>query len=449
MNFEKLTKYAGAFSVFRSAVGSPLFWLLVLSFTVRNIYHAYNSAVFFNGDSATYCYAAETILSGKLDVYRTPLYPIVIGLFRFLDPVDPFPNIILLQHFCSWLSIVPFYLLCKHWFGNVSISFLASLTYACLPGLLEYNYSYYPESLQLSFISVAAFLFCRYLTKPSFCNVILFNACIFLLVMLKPGCLFFYGVAAVILILRFIYEKNSAILKIELPGFLISVALLMCYCLINKKQNDFFGISNVTHDNNFANVVLSGAYKNFPDNRLIHIIDTMKFKGVYHTVFYLNDDHEKYRKSFDAFPAIYGFSFVIPPNEFGYSADGLSRYVTDAMFSKEYLNYVLNNFSDFFWFSVFHIKGGVIYLLVFIDGLALFYLMFRNKCVDWMRLFIFLSVVGIIATVLIFGVNDETRSRVITPLAPFIILMIFNLLVRFGYRISGYLYRSTKDSQFT
>lgn len=411
-----------------------LFWLLVLSFTFRNIYQMLKPEVFYNFDTATYCYAALHIFDGAIDAFRTPVYPIIIKISRFINHENPFPNITIFQHIISFLSIIPFYLVCNQWMRTRFIVFVAALAYACLVPVVDYNNAFYPESLLVSSLVFLLYLFSRYLVQPTIFKSIFINIYVFYLVMLKPACVFLYVIFALIWLLKWIYERKSPFLKHAYIGFGISILLLFGYCLLNKKQNDFFGISSVSHDNNFANVILSNAYQDFSDPKLITIIDSIKYKGHYYAIYHLSNYCEILQKSLAAFPEVYPLNWNMeevshtPCNNYGYTAKNLAPRVKEAMLSKQYLGYIIDNFMGFSNTKVILLKGYIVYLLFFIEILLILYSMLCQRKMRWFLFFVFTMAAGVLVTVLVGGINDGTRDRVILPIAPFLVFMLFNLI---------------------
>ena len=425
MKFKKIVSFG---------LRSYLFWLLLVNFLFRFIYYSHNHTIQYNVDTATYYYAAQYILDGVLDAFRTPIYPIVIRLFQFINEADPLRNILIFQHIVSFASIIPFYLVCKQWFNKKYIAFFASLVYTCLPQVLSYNNAFFPESLLLSSLVFFLYLFCTYIIRPSIFNSIAVNLYVFYLVMLKPGCIFLYGILAIIWTLQWIFKNHNVFVKHVFIGFLASVFLLLGYCQINKNQNDVFAISTVSHDNNFANVILSNAYVNFSDDKLISIIDTLKKTGHFYTVYYLNNDSDKYRKRFAAFPSVYPLTSDmqeishIPENKYGYTAKNLYKYLAEAMYSKEHLFYLSNIFVGFSFTTVLFLKGYMLYILLFIETVVIIHLFVIERKLNWMRFLVLTVAIGILVTVLIGGVNDGTRDRVLLPIAPFLVFILFDLV---------------------
>jgi hypothetical protein len=303
---------------------SKLFWLLLISFTIRNLFHLSLGTPAYNADTASYCYAAENILKGLIDEFRPPVYPLIMSLINKVNPDQYFENLVLLQRITSFMSIIPFYLTCKQHIKNKAIVFAVSLLYAIFPAFIVFNHSIYPESFLISFIAFFIYLFSLVLEKPTTGRTSILCSFILILTLLKPVSIILFPTVAFVLLAKYFIERDFN-LRPFVVSFTANVILLLMYCQINYIQNDFRGISTVTHDNNFLNVIVSGTYKNIPDEAFVNTIDSTLKYGIYYSVYYLNNDHEINQLRFNAFPNNYLFTKhlesiqSIPPNSLGYN----------------------------------------------------------------------------------------------------------------------------------
>lgn len=424
-------------TIISDCLQSPLFWLLLLCFTFRNFYeHLYVPDINYYSDTVTYYYAAQHVFNGIVDAFRTPVYPMVIKVIQAIDERSVFNNIVYFQKTVSFISIIAFYLFCKRWYHVKYLQFTATLIYGCMPAIIYYNIGIFPESLLLSSLTFLLYFFSEYIRQPNPNRAILLNLFILYLVLLKPGCIYLYGVLGMIWILKLFYEKNRAHFKYEITGFIVSVLLLFGYCLVNKKQNGVLGLSTVSHDNNFANIILSNAYKYLSDKRFIAAIDSVKEKGIYYSIYYLNNDYYRYQKCYKSFPEAYPYTedmtgvSNVPPNNYGYTRAQLDAYIKEAMLSKPYLQYIINEFETFIHFRLLFVSGYMLYLLFLIESILILQLVIRRKRISWIHLFCFLVLAGIIGITLIGGIDDGTRRRVLMPVAPFLIIFTIGFIDR-------------------
>lgn len=435
---------------------SDLFWLVLIAFTLRNILDSIMSnTIYYNADSATYFLAAKKIALGVIDEYRTPIYPVFLKLFEIVNKDLVFENIVRFQQVVSYCSIIPFYLLCKRWFRFRLFAFAATFIFVCQPLIIRMNHEIFAESLLISFFIFFFYVVSSFISKPKTYKWIALNAFLFIMVMLKPICIVLYFILIVFGLYALLLKRDHPFCQIPVSnilfGYILSLSLLLGFCSVNKIQNDFFGISTVSHDNNFANVVLSNAYKTIPNKNLVNIIDTIKYKNHYYTIYHLNNDYEKYQESFASFPPQYPLTEnmlgvkKIGPNTYGYNRKNLANPIKRAMFSKEYISYIIIDLVVFAREKYFSIGGYIMYLLILFESIYIIFEVFVKKKISFMRTIMVLTTTCILFAMLVGGINDGTRQRVLTPILPFLIYLSCD----FVDILSGFLFRLLKPIAIT
>ena len=118
----------------------------------------------------------------------------------------------------------------------------------------------------------------------------------------------------------------------------------------------------------------------------------------------------------------------IPENKYGYTAKNLDKYLAEAMYSKEHLSYLSNIFIGFSFTTVLFLKGYMLYILLSIETVVIIHLFVIERKLNWMRFLVLTVAIGILLTVLVGGVNDGTRDRVLLPIAPFLVFILFDLV---------------------
>ena len=414
----------------KTLLKNDLFWVLIISFTIRNLYHLVNPGMPQNADSVTYHYAAQNIFKGAIDASRTPIYPMLMRMSELITPAHPFKFLVAFQHLVSFLSIIPFYLFVKRVVKSRAIVNVLTVLYACFPPLLFYNYALFPEAIFIASLVFNLYLFSGFVQTPTAGKAIALNMFLFFMVMVKPVSLVFYGVVAFVWVLWFWTSRDAKHLKPVAISFLASVLLLAGYSGLNNIQNGYAGLTTISHDNTFINVIYSRAYRELPDKDFITAIDTTNHKGKYYTVFYLNNDHEKYQNSFASYPLEYmhqndmrGVS-TIPPNELGYTAENIRPYLRTAARTTTYARYILKKVFDFASFSFLFITGLTVYILILLDMVFILRNTIKLKAIDYPRALNLLMLLGLILAFFMGGVNDGTRNRVLLPIIPFLMVQV-------------------------
>jgi len=411
-------------------IKSDLFWVLLVCFTVRNIFHILNPGMPQNTDSVTYHYAAQNIFKGIIDASRTPVYPILMRISELIFSSHPFRYLVVLQHVVSFLSIVPFFLLATRLINHRVVRNVLTAIYGCFPTLLFYNYALFAEAIFIASLVFFMYLFSVFVQVPTKGKAITINLFLFFMVMIKPVSLVFYGVMAFMWLAWFWDSRDRKLLKSIAFSFLAAVILLGAYCGLNKVQNNYGGLTSISHDNQFINVIFSGAYREIPDKDFITAIDTTLYQGHYYTIFYLNNDHDKYQKSFEDYPLAYRHQhdmwgiFIIPSNELGYTANNIAPYLKKATLTWTYIKYLLHKPIDFASFRFFFITGLTVYILILLDMVFILRNTIKLKAIDYPRALNLLMLLGLLLAFFVGGVNDGTRNRVLLPIIPFVMVQV-------------------------
>lgn len=415
-------------------IKSDLFWILVVSVTINNIYYNINSYINYNADSVTYYSAAQKLFKGYIDMGRPPVYPFLIKIFELVSPSPPFKTLILFQYFASFISIIFFYFISKRITKLRIFQIFATVIYGILPSIYSMNNAIFAESILISSMIGFVFLFYIFLMYPSKVKAVLLNLSVFFLVMIKPICLIFYVVMALIWIYRIIKKKDISFLRIIIVSYILSVGLVLGYSQINKIQNNYWGVSSIKHDNDFINVIFSSAYKNIPDQDFVNTVDSTLHKTHYYVVYYLNNYHDYFKKGFDIFPLEYSHKRSmtgiesIPSNELGYSLSNIQSYIKEAMLTKEYINYTSKKLIRFLDAKIGFVNGMFVYFLILGSLCYLVFSYIKRKSLDESMIFHLLVICGLLGVFIIGGVMDGTIHRVLIPFQPFIILLSFSLL---------------------
>lgn len=178
----------------------------------------------FAPDSQSYIDAWENHY-GILDLTRTPVYPIVIGLTQLLfSDVFLLVGIAFVQYALFLLSVKWFYQLTQMLLPNSRVSFIISLVYTLHPCINGWCIGILTESLSISLMVGFLFYIYRVVTFCYIKDMLITSSLIFLLVFLRPA--FVYILPTVL----FIYLMLSFCSKKFLIGFVGS--LIVCCSLL-------------------------------------------------------------------------------------------------------------------------------------------------------------------------------------------------------------------------
>ena len=221
---------------------------------------------------------SANILKGEVDAFRTPIYPYIAKFVSMFtrDTMVKFKSIALLQEIVSLISVIVLHKTLKKIFKKQIVIDIATIFYACLPAIFTYNRVMLTESLSISLFVMYFSLIIRYIQEPTNRSTIYIGLYTFLLIMLRPSFIYLGIALAIIFVMMFILKKENKEQAVLGAGTLVCVGLaILGYCYLNKKQNNIFAISNVTHINQLDTVIAMGIYntRDAQDQGIIDIIE--------------------------------------------------------------------------------------------------------------------------------------------------------------------------------
>ena len=397
--------------------------ILLFCLVYRSVYFRFinNIALYYNADGVSY------FTSGIFDLYRTPLYPLIIRLFESIFKDNFMSNIVYFQQLISFLSIIPVFYFLKNTLKNNRIIIPATLIYSCIPYSLIQNVNINPESLCIAGSAFILFLVSYYVKKPqksiAFCSG-LFP---FVLIMLKPTYLIVLCIMFLFFTGRFIFRKNERrILYWGMSGLIIATSGVLGYCEMNKKQNGDYTLSKIALNNSLANIVISGAYKYGGDEELISIIDSTKQRSYYLSAFLLNNEFiNNYKISNKKFPKNLPPTWdmegcINTPDVDNYSYARLNKFVKQCEYTKLYFKYISKQFINAFLYY------DLLWFVIIFELIMMFLLFLEYKKILWTPVLCILFIIGQFITVVIGGIGDW--DRLILPTYPFI-LLVFSFFI--------------------
>lgn len=221
------------------------------SFSYRETGHFYSVAP----DTATYYSASEMIMNGQIDSFRTPLYPLTIGLMTliFKNVTVAYTAIVVLQ----WLI----YAVALYFFGKVLGYFkvkekvrFCTLLFMMVPLFAKYNQFILTESLSQSFLIFLIWLYIKCYEKPSLKNQSYVWGMVLLMIALRPSWIFLIPVI-IIFVALCLRARKCVKCRVVLPGILLSMAvvgIIIGYVAEINYKYHFKSISIVTTINNFS-----------------------------------------------------------------------------------------------------------------------------------------------------------------------------------------------------
>lgn len=206
-------------------------------------------------DTVTYFSAFDTLCSGQLDSFRTPIYPIFVGSLRFVFG-SAIGRIIavLIQIAVFLMSISWFRKLAEAFLSNQTVVFWLTAIYALYPGPLTLNSCLLTESFALSGMTALLWLTyqARFLSdlKAAWGAV----GVLLLLIFLRPAFIFLPFVFGFFWLIAAFRNGISRVVSVSICGIVISLLALGGYSLEIKRLYNVMAPSTVSSCNNYFTI---------------------------------------------------------------------------------------------------------------------------------------------------------------------------------------------------
>lgn len=249
---------------------SPVFWVLAFALLVRIFWSQY---IFpqpqTTPDTPSYL-QAPAILQGKIDSFRTPVYPCFIALLRYcFGEARLLEWVVFCQQAISLIALYFFYRATEILLKSKTAVVLTTLALTCLIGVLCWDYYIMTESLAVSGTVFVYYLLVKNIHSPGIFSAVLLSLLIFILIMLRPSFLFLVPLFLLFWGVRFFQARSR--FRSNLAGtlsLLLVVALVLGYCQWMKKSHGFFNVSFVPYLNQVHIIIQSGLYKKGANPRI-------------------------------------------------------------------------------------------------------------------------------------------------------------------------------------
>ncbi len=204
-------------------------------------------------DSDSYIDTWEDISHFNINIRRTPVYPLIIGICKVVfGEAIGLHAVVVVQIIIFLISAWFFYKSSMMITSSKIISFCATFSYAFFPYCFLFNIQIYTESLSTSGMVFLVYLTLKALNSQSFKYPVWMCLVMFMLLFLRPSFLFLVPIYIVGWSILFITRKSHR--KLYGAG-LIGIALvtlsLVGYACAFKAKYGVFATSNVSIINNY------------------------------------------------------------------------------------------------------------------------------------------------------------------------------------------------------
>ena len=238
-----------------------IFWVLFVGIVIRIVYYlSINQDIIYYSDSWTYLNCAKVM--GErfyIDVYRPPVYPLVLLLCALVFSWDRFfIGLIIIQVFLSMISTVLIYKIGLIISNNKPVSLLAALVVNISISTFGWDFMIMSENFSIFLITLITYTLLKYFQTQNIKYLYALAADLLLLVFTKP---FFIGLPIFIIIIFILYYPLNKVKYHSRPLFTFTISICLIYafvfgyCTLNNKINGFYGITSVSNVNCFGKIL--------------------------------------------------------------------------------------------------------------------------------------------------------------------------------------------------
>ncbi|MBD5282636.1 MAG: hypothetical protein HDR81_06095 [Bacteroides sp.] len=206
-------------------------------------------------DTVTYFSAFDTLCSGRLDSFRTPLYPLFIGSLRaVLGSAPGRICAVMIQIFVFLCSISWFRKLAESFLSNHTVAFWLTAIYALYPGPLTLNSCLLTESFAFSGMTALLWLTYKAYARADIKAAWGAVGVLLLLIFLRPAFIFLPIVVGFFWLIAVFCKQSRHTALISIAGAAISIVALGLYSLEIKRLYNVMAPSTVSSCNNYFTI---------------------------------------------------------------------------------------------------------------------------------------------------------------------------------------------------
>ena len=427
-------------SFIKNVFKSPLTYILLLSLFIQKIVYSKYQSYSFSGDTLSYLsdMYKDNIFLGKVNLYRTPIYPYFCKFFElFSSKANLYDNIVLGQKVLFFIGIIFFYLTVKKLFNKKTIPIITTLFYALNPYLFLWNTLILTEAVTLFEITLLLYFTVSFIKEPKKSSAIGMGLLQFVLVLTRPANIYLVAAYLLFWILKYFIEKKNTVIKVVKAGListLISIIIILLYCNQMRVQHGHFGLTSVSNTNTAITLIYSGLYRYGDNKKIVKDIDEFYVDGDAFTTWDALDNMSKNNKVSDINKFLKnakknsGFMYY---RYLIYKTFSVGTWNLGTIYSipiEGYDSYFLTTVASNFFpitFSIvyFFLLGAFIYLLVYL---------IKKKEIEWMIAALFSIIAGNLFLTIVCAPFEWQRLSVISIptiiiLIPYLITEVFKM----------------------
>lgn len=233
------------------------YWMVLVILALELVYFmTYHHGYFHFIDTISYEAAADVLLSGKVDQVRTPLYPLIIALFRWIAG-DSWEWLMIAAQTATVVCSAYFLKEIADWFiKDTRISFWIVAFYLLCPGFSQYMLCPITEAFAASGVVFALWLLVKVYRYPERLSYAVWSFALwFLLLMLRPSFLYLLLVYPTYFLI--VYLRRKPKMKFWIVSGVSMVCVLCAFFSYKQTVSDTYHIKSIctiSSVNNYASI---------------------------------------------------------------------------------------------------------------------------------------------------------------------------------------------------
>lgn len=381
-------------------------------------------------DTESYINAWDNISVLKIDIWRTPVYPIFLGIGKALFGANHYLFVCtIIQHIIFLISIFYFQRLSMLVTNSRSISFWLCAIYALYPCVPTWNCFNQTEAFAIASMTFMLYFAVAAFEKQSLENLFAFTLWLIVHVFLRPSQMYIPLVFLTSWAFIFIAKKKKRYISIK--GIIASLAvcaLVGCYAYIFSKSYDMYIPSGIGVLNKYYMARRDGLLtsSDVENPKLKSFIQEREeyFKSGKGTVTDLFEESEKVINTF----GLRQINETITKSE-EYSAKSVFRTVTQRFFKAASEAFMFTYIPDFSRVTdIIGFRLNIVFVLLFIFPFAIFWQMKKAQTFPVISATIYL--IGLFQFFISVVLCQNEWGRLILP-AISAYLLLFGLIARY------------------
>jgi len=203
-------------------------------------------------DTPTYFDAGRRLMTGELDSFRTPVYPLLCYFAEWLSRTHCNTIIVSVQIMAFYASVFFMYRLCNELISHRSIAFSVSLIYALLPSVMSFAMCILTDSLSTSLLVVYCYT-CIKSYKTTKKAYPLYNFLLLLtLLFLRPIFVFLLPLSLALWAYGLFRQRRNVAMAMNLAFVVLTTAVLLSYCKAYERRYGYLAVSVVSDINQYV-----------------------------------------------------------------------------------------------------------------------------------------------------------------------------------------------------